>query len=138
MRNRAIFAVPRSAALGAVALCAATFAVCLGAADATRTVTLASHITIRSNPNNLTFSGRVSSSNEACDAGRKVTLYRKTAELLGSTTTSSGGRWKITASGSAGISLGRFYAKVARRSEGAAGTIYVCRSARSKTVRFGT
>jgi hypothetical protein len=53
---------------------------------------------------------------------------------LGSATTSASGHWKITASGSAGISLGHFYAKVAKRSKGAAATIYVCTAAKSKTI----
>jgi hypothetical protein len=120
---------------------AVTASVCLLAlacgvtvAEATRTVKLASHITIAGE--GLTFSGRVTSSNAACDSGRKVTLYRTPSLKLGSTTTKSSGRWKLTASGSAGISLGHFYAKMSQRSEGTAGTIYVCKSARSKTIRF--
>jgi hypothetical protein len=103
-------------------------------AFATRTVTITSHISIKSK--GLTFSGGVTAKNAACDAGRKVTLYRTSALKLGSATTSSSGHWKITASGSAGISLGHFYAKVAKRSEGAAGTIYVCTAAKSKTIAF--
>ena len=106
----------------------------LSVADATRTVRIASHVTIKSN--GLTFSGRVTSSNAACGVARKVTLYRTASLKLGSTTTSSSGRWKLTVSGSAGITLGHFYAKVAKRSEGAAGTIYVCKAARSKTIRY--
>ena len=39
-----------------------------------RTVTIASHISIKSK--GLTFSGRVTAKNAACDSGRKVTLYR--------------------------------------------------------------
>ena len=104
------------------------------AALATRTVTIASHISIKSK--GLTFSGRVTAKNAACDSGRKVTLYRTSSLKLGSATTSSSGHWKITASGSAGISLGHFYAKVTKRSEGTAGTIYVCKAARSKTIAF--
>ena len=127
MRNRAF----SSASLAAVA-CALLLGTCLTAAEATRIVRIRSHITIKSH--DLTFSGRVSASNAACDAGRKVTLYRKGPLVLGSTTTNSAGRWKITPSGFAGISFGRFYARVARRSEGAAGTIYVCREARSRTI----
>lgn len=102
------------------------------AALATRTVTIASHISIKSKE--LTFSGRVTAKNAACDSGRKVRLYRTSSLKLGSATTSSSGHWKITASGSAGISLGHFYAKVSKRSEGTAGTIYVCKAARSKTI----
>ena len=65
-----------------------------------------------------------------------VTLYRTNGNVLGSTTTSSSGRWKITASGSAGITLGHFYAKVKRRSEGTAGTTYVCKAAVSPTIPY--
>ena len=101
-------------------------------AFATRTVKIASHISIKSK--GLTFSGRVTAKNAACDSARKVTLYRTSSLKLGSATTSSSGHWKITASGSAGISLGHFYAKVTKLSEGTAGTIYVCKAARSGTI----
>jgi hypothetical protein len=129
MRNRTL-AVALMAALTSMPM----LALGLTAADATRTVTIASHITIKSK--SLTFSGNVKSGNPACKRGRKVSLYRTTSLLLGTTTTSASGHWTITASGSAGITLGRFYAKVARRSEGTAGTIYVCKAARSKTIRY--
>lgn len=104
----------------------------LTAAYATRTVRIASHISIKDS--GLTFRGKVTSPNSACDSPRKVKLYRTNGNFLGSTTTNSAGRWKITVSGSAGISLGHFYARVTRRSEGTAGTIYVCKSAVSKTI----
>jgi hypothetical protein len=65
-----------------------------------------------------------------------VTLYRTPSLVLGSTTTRSSGSWKITVSGSAGITLGHFYAKVKARSEGTAGTIYVCKRATSKTIAY--
>lgn len=120
----------RLIALGAFALAVSTCA----SAAASRTVTIASHISIKSS--GLTFSGRVTSPNAACDYGRHVTLYRTNGNVLGSRTTGTSGRWKITASGSAGITLGRFYAKVTRRSEGAAGTIYVCKAAVSPTIPY--
>jgi hypothetical protein len=101
-------------------------------AFATRTVTITSHISIKSQ--GLTFSGGVTAKNAACDAGRKVTLYRTPSLKLGSATTRSSGHWKITASGSAGISLGHFYARVDRHGEGTAGTIYICKAAKSKTI----
>ena len=106
----------------------------LTTAAATRTVTITSHITIKSN--GLTFSGSVTSSNAACRSTRKVTLYRKQSQVIGSTTTNSLGSWKITASGSAGITLGHFYATVKKRSEGTAGTIYACKAATSKTTSY--
>jgi hypothetical protein len=116
----------------AAAVSALTLVAGVTVAFATRTVTIASHISIKSQ--GLIFSGRVTAKNAACDSGRKVTLYRTSSLKLGSATTSSSGHWKITASGSAGISLGHFYAKVTKRSEGTAGTIYVCKAARSKTI----
>src|SRR5437588_959152 len=106
----------------------------LTAAQATRTVRIASHVSIKGKA--LTFSGRVTSRNAACERGRKVTLHRTNGNVLGSTTTNSTGRWKITASGSAGISLGHFFATVKRRAEGTAGTIFVCKAARSATIPF--
>ena len=129
MKHRTLAIVVVSASIPAAALLAG-----LTPAEATRTVRIASQITIKSN--SLTFSGRVTSGNAACKTARKVTLYRTASLLLGSTTTNSSGHWKITVSGSAGITLGHFYAKVAKRSEGTAGTIYVCKAARSKTIRY--
>jgi hypothetical protein len=101
---------------------------------ATRTVGLASHVTIASA--GLTFSGRVTARNRACQPHRKVSLYRTRSLLLGSATTSSSGHWRITAAGFAGISLGHFFVKVRQRREGTAGTIYVCRAATSPTIPF--
>jgi hypothetical protein len=116
----------------AVAGVAATAAVGVTSADATHVVKLASHISIRSHE--LTFSGRVTSPNHACVPMRRVTLHRTNGEVLGHTHTNAHGHWKISASGSAGITLGRFYASVRRTSQGAAGTIFVCKSARSRTI----
>jgi hypothetical protein len=103
-------------------------------ASATRTVTLGSHISIRGQ--GLRFSGRVTSSNSGCEVARHVALYTTSGQRLGSARTGRAGRWTITASGYAGISLAHFYARVSRRSEGTAGTIYVCRGARSATIPF--
>jgi len=116
----------------ALALAALGLLSFLSAADATHTVRIASHITIHSH--GLTFSGKVKSPNGGCKPGRRVTLHRTNGDILGHTTTNSAGRWTITASGSAGISLGHFYATVKRRAEGAAGTIFVCKAARSRTI----
>ena len=129
MRNR----TPRAAALMtlASALALGSF---LPTAMATKTVKLTSRITIKSS--GLKFSGTVTSRNAACKGGRKVTLYRTPSQKLGTTTTNAAGAWKLTASGSAGITLGHFYATVKERSEGTAGTIYVCKAATSKTIAF--
>jgi hypothetical protein len=106
----------------------------LPTAMATKTVKRPSHISIKSS--GLKFSGNVTSSNATCDGGRKVTLYRTPSQKLGSTTTNGAGAWKLTLPGSAGITLGHFYATVKQRSEGTAGTIYVCKAARSKTISY--
>lgn len=118
----------------AASVSAVVLIVGVAGAFATRTVTITSHISIKSA--GLTFTGRVTAKNAACDSGRKVTLYRTPSLKLGSATANSSGHWRVTASGSAGISLGHFYAKVTKRSEGTAGTIYVCTTARSKTIAF--
>ena len=97
---------------------------------------IASHISIKQHE--LRFSGRVTSPNAACENGRHVTLYRRLSgghrQRMGSDVTGSNGRWHVTVSGFAGVSLAHFYAKVRQRSEGTAGTIFVCKSADSKTI----
>jgi hypothetical protein len=118
-----------------VAVMGVVLIACLGSAYATRTVKLASHISIKSD-HNTTFTGRVTSSNAACEDARKVTVYTTTKLKLGTATTNKHGDWKLTASGFAGISLHHFFAKVAKLSSGTAGTIYVCKAATSKTIPF--
>jgi hypothetical protein len=129
MRDR-----PRKVAALAASLSAFALLLGLTTAEATKTVAIASQITIKSK--GLKFSGVVSAINAACKTSRKVTLYRKPSQVLGSTTTTSSGRWHITPSGSAGITLGHFYATVKKRSEGTAGTIYVCKAATSTTIPY--
>lgn len=128
--------MPRRPTVIALAAVAAT-ALTLGTAGATHTVTIKSKITIESH--DLNFHGRVKSKNDACKDHRRVVLYRKLSDghrqAMGAFTTGPSGRWHITVSGFAGVSLSHFYARVKRRSEGAAGTIYVCKSARSETTR---
>jgi hypothetical protein len=106
----------------------------LATANATQTVTIATHVSIKSN--GLTFSGTVTSPKAACVSGRRVTLFRTNGDVLGTRTTGASGRWKIAVSGSAGISLGHFFVKVKRHAEGTAGTIFVCKGARSSTIPF--
>lgn len=122
-------------AAATVAVMGVVLVACFGSADATRTVKLASHISIKSG-HNTTFTGRVTSSNAACENARKVTLYTTTKLKLGTAKTNKHGDWKITASGFAGISLHHFFAKVAKLSSGTAGTIYVCKAATSKAIPF--
>ena len=114
------------------------FACMLGVAAATNTVRIASHVSIRSN--GLHFSGKVTSPNAACKQGRHVSLYRRLSngdrQRLGVDVTPANGKWHVTVSGFAGVSLSHFYAKVRQRSEGTAGTIFVCKSAHSPTIAF--
>jgi hypothetical protein len=123
-----------------VAAVTAAFAMALAGHGATALATKTVHIhsSISISGSDLHFKGHVSSSNSACEGGRRVTLYRTlsdgSSEPVGSTTSASSGKWHITVSGSAGISMSKFFAKAKRRSEGTAGTIYVCDRARSQTV----
>jgi hypothetical protein len=129
MRRRTLQVAAIGALLTALSLAVGT------AALATRTVRITSHVSIASK--SLTFTGRVTASHAACDAHRRVKLYRRTGSLLlGAATTNSSGHWKITAAGFAGISLGHFDARVTQRSEGTAGTLYVCKAATSPTIPF--
>jgi hypothetical protein len=109
-------------------------------ATATRTVRIPSKVSI-ANPHGLHFVGRVTSSNHACVEQRKVVLFRVIDngpdQVLGHDVTSSNGSWSVEVSGFAGISLSHFYAKVKRRSEGTAGTIYVCQGDRSRMIKLG-
>jgi hypothetical protein len=102
--------------------------------SATQTVRIGSKISI--SDKGLTFKGRVTSKNAGCVAHRRVVLFRTNGLKLGTTKTGAAGRWKITISGSAGVSLGHYFARVRRRSEGTAGTIFVCKAATSKTIPF--
>jgi hypothetical protein len=127
--------------VGSIAAVAALVALLVAAtATATRTVHIKSKVSI-ANHHGLHFVGRVTSPNAACEEGRKVILYRVIEggpdQALGHDTTDEEGRWSVEVSGFAGISLSHFYAKVKRRSEGTAGTIYVCGSDRSRTIKFG-
>lgn len=109
-------------------------------AGATRTVRIPSKVSIK-NHHGLHFVGHVTSSNHACVEQRKVVLYRVIEngpdEALGHDTTDSQGNWGVEVSGFAGISMSHFYAKVKQRSEGTAGTIYVCQGDRSRTIELG-
>jgi hypothetical protein len=103
--------------------------VCVSAAAGSQR--LPTKITIKDK--GLTFSGKVSALDPSCIVGRKVTLHRTNGNRLGSYVTHPSGKWKITASGSAGISLGHFYATVAQKK---VGTLLVCAAAKSKTIPF--
>ena len=105
----------------------------------TRTVKIPSRVTIASS--GTTMHGHVRSPNANCIEGRKVKLKIDSSggndQVIGTATTNAHGRWRIRVSGFAGVSLAHFYARVRRQSEGTAGTIYVCRPDRSRTIMLG-
>ena len=99
---------------------------------ATNVVKIDSKVTISAHA--PAFHGRVKSDNHACETGRKVKLFKRRHgpdHLLGHDETNHKGRWQV---GVNPLSSGAYYAKVTRREEGAAGTIFVCRRDRSRTL----
>ena len=120
----------RAAVLAFAALPAATVAAV--PAVATNTVKIDSRVTISDNP--PAFHGHVRSQRNACERDRKVKLYKQRRgpdRLLGKDQTNHRGRWVIAVEP---LKSGAYYAKVRRREEGTAGTIYVCRHDTSRTV----
>jgi hypothetical protein len=109
-------------------------------ASGTRIVKIPSRVTIASA--GTLMHGHVRSPNHACATDRKVKVKRVISggpdQVMGTATTNAHGRWRLQLSGFAGISLARFYARVRRRAEGAAGTIFVCRPDRSREVMIGS
>jgi hypothetical protein len=128
--------VPTRRAALLVALAAIASAGLVATAAGTRVVKINSKVSIQSR--SLVFHGKVRSPNSGCRDGRKVKLKRVISggpdQVVGRDTTDARGRWRITPQGSAGISLAHFYARVRRQSQGAAGTIFVCRGDRSRVV----
>jgi hypothetical protein len=116
----------------ALIVCAVlTAAVAAVPALATNVVKIDSKVTISAHA--PAFHGRVKSDNHACETGRKVKLFKRRHgpdHLLGHDETNHKGRWQV---GVNPLSSGAYYAKVTRREEGTAGTIYVCRRDRSRT-----
>jgi hypothetical protein len=96
---------------------------------ATQTKKIDSKITLP--PNEPAFHGRVESRNPACERQRKVKLFKQHSgpdKLLGTDKTNNHGKWKILVNP---LKPGGYYAKVVRREEGTAGTIFICRGDRS-------
>jgi hypothetical protein len=83
---------------------------------------------------NNPFHGHVLSPKHACEVHRVVKVFNKKPGrdgLYGRTRTNRQGDWSIPA-----MPRGDFYARVKRREEGTAGTIFVCRRDRSPTKHF--
>lgn len=97
----------------------------ISAAPARNTVEIDSEIIMR--PNFPAFHGKVKSSNDACVENRLVKLFKKKRSggrrLLGETHTNSAGKWAVIVDP---LSSGVYRAVVKQRSEGTAGTTFVC------------
>ncbi len=103
----------------------AAFSLAVTTAPATNTVEIDSQIIMRQHfP---AFHGKVKSSNEACVQNRLVKLFKKKRsggrKLLGKTHTDSAGKWAVIVDP---LKSGVYRAVVKQRSEGTAGTIFVC------------
>ena len=104
----------------------------IGVAAATNTVEIDSRIILRESfP---AFHGKVKSHNSACLAPRRVKLFKEKRngdkKLLGKTQTDSAGKWEVLVDP---LKSGVYYAIVKKRTEGTAGTIFVCLRDKSKT-----
>ena len=114
---------PKLALTAALALVFSGLAI--SAAPATNTVEIDSEIVMRTTfP---AFHGKVKSSNDACIQNRLVKLFKKRRSggrrLLGETHTDLAGKWAVIVDP---LSSGVYRAVVKQRSEGTAGTVFVC------------
>jgi hypothetical protein len=102
-------------------------------AAATQTVHIQSEIKIRNHA--PAFHGRITSSNDACEEGRSVRLFKERRnggrKLLGTTVSDLEGKWQVLVDP---LASGAYFAVAQRRSEGTAGTIFVCDRAKSRFV----
>ncbi len=72
------------------------------------------------------FAGKVKSPNSGCKDQRKVKLHvvEQDNDVVGTDKTDRHGHWKIHFQGEG---TAHYFASVAKRKQGAAGTIYVCK-----------
>ena len=117
----------------AIAACVALAGAAIAAIPALGAIVkIDSKVTISNNA--PAFHGRVKSSNTACEQQRKVKLFKQRSgadKLLGKDKTNHHGKWEIVVQP---LKSGAYYAKVVRREEGTAGTTFVCRGDRSRTI----
>ena len=114
------------AAAGALAMLIASGAIAGNVKTFNSSVTLS-----QNNP----FHGKVVSQKHACSVDRLVKVFNKKPGkdgLFGKTHSKGDGSWSIPAT-----PTGKFYAKMPRRSEGAAGTTFVCIGDTSPVRTFG-
>jgi hypothetical protein len=123
----------RGASVGTlIAAAIAVVAVAVAPAGASNVVKYTSSVTLGAT---LT-GGKVSSPKSACIKGRKVVVKytdaRGKAYVFGTDKTDNSGRYQVTPGATPGKLPFKFKAVVKRRSEGTAGTTYVCKDASSK------
>jgi hypothetical protein len=106
-------------------------------ANGTRIVRFSSTVTMRMSAQQgaAVFKGKVKSLNIACRTNRSVRLMlRKPGpDQKVSVTPTFGQRWRL---GLDNPIAGKYYARVEKRAEGTAGTIYVCRPDSSPSVNY--
>ena len=128
--TRSKLVVSACAALAALAVIALPALPAL--AGGTQVVKIPSRVRVADHP--PAFHGRVRSPRHACEVHRIVKMFRKESGpdvFLGKDRTDRRGRWEVDVSP---LVSGAYYAKVRRREEGTAGTIFVCKSDKSPLV----
>ena len=114
----------RGAKLGAAVVVVAATGVLAALALAAHTVRIDSKVTITKTA--PVFAGKVKSQNPGCRDNRTVKLHvvEQDNDVFGTDTTNRHGKWRIHFQGEGEA---HYFASVSRRTEGAAGTTYVCR-----------
>lgn len=106
-------------------------------AAGTHVVRIPSSVTLKITPQQAaaTFKGKIKSPNQACRTNRTVRLMlrRPGKDQKVSSTPTFGEHWRL---GLDNPPAGEYYARLKKRSEGTAGTIYVCRADSSPAVSY--
>ncbi|HEY5054425.1 MAG TPA: hypothetical protein VII45_13565 [Solirubrobacterales bacterium] len=121
---------------GLATVVAALVAIALTAVPAAATKTVNVPSSLKISPYGT--SGKVTAANPACVAERTVVLKEKGHGVLGRANSSETGKWEINPEGIKykGPLPFKIYAELKPKSEGAAGTIYKCGAATSKTIEI--
>lgn len=104
-------------------------------AVAANTIKYDSNVSI--NKDGLAFSGLVRSENSGCKAERRILLKARRPgddAVIGADETGKDGRWSINAEEAAGEIKIEFYARLKTLRTSAAGSTYVCRSDKSRSI----
>lgn len=106
-------------------------------AAGTQTVRIPSTVTLNITPEKAaaTFKGKIKSPNQACRTNRTVALMlrRPGKDQKVSSTPTFGQHWRL---GLDNPRPGEYYARVKKRSDGTAGTIFVCKADSSPAVTY--